>query len=430
VSRLERLGGDRVPALVAAATALTIAVGLGAKLAGVDWRTPAQPLNISLQPALSPWAALGLAVLVGSLYAARRLQRAAIGAAWFGLAGFALTLLTRLALNAIRAGPVDWYDVFVVRPHGEGTTEYLPALPALGHGVGPFLDRFDSLVPELPVHAAGNPPGLLLTMHALGIDTAQGLAALTIAIGAMATPALYALARDLFDEATARVAALLFVFVPTSLLYGATSADAMYVAPAILAAVWLVSRRTRTMLLGAAALALSSFLSYALLAIGVWAALVRWRRDGRVAALRIVLACGVAVLAFYLALYLASGFDLLAVLRATHDRYHDGIANVRPYLFYLFGSPAAFLFMLGPVAWLAARALGAGEDTAIALAVVVAVAAVGGYTKGETERIWIFLVPLACLSAARAPRAERLPAILVALTVQAILIEALFTTKW
>ena len=86
--------------------------------------------------------------------------------------------------------------------------------------------------------------------------------------------------------------------------------------------------------------------------------------------------------------------------------------------------------MLGPVAWFAARSLGARETTAIALAVVVAVAALAGFTKGETERIWIFLVPLACLAAARSLRVERLPLILVLLTAQALLIEALFATKW
>ncbi len=425
-----RLGGDRVPTLIAAATLLTIAVGLIAQAAGIDWHTRAQPLTLILRPRLSPWAVLGVAVLLASLYAAWRLFRAQVGATWFALAGFALTLLTRLALNAMRIGPPGWYEVFVVRGHGEGRTEYLPALPELERGVGRFLGHFDSLVATLPIHAAGNPPGLLLSMDALGIDTAQGLAALTIVVGAMATPALYALARQLFGETTARVTALLFVFVPTSLLYGATSADAMYVTPAMVAAACLVSRRAPVVALGAVALAIASFFSYALLAIGAWVALVRWRRDGPATALRVALLCGATVVAFYLALELISGFDVLAVLQATDRRYREGVADVRPYLFYLFGSPAAFLVMLGPVAWFAARSLGARETTAIALAVVVAVAALAGFTKGETERIWIFLVPLACLAAARSLRAERLPPVLVLLTAQALLIEALFATKW
>lgn len=426
-----RLGGDRLPALIAAGTLLTIAVGLLAKAAGVDWHTPAQPLTVLLRPRLSPWAVLAVAVLLASLYGGRRLLAADVGPIWFGLAGFALTLLTRLALNGMRSGPSGLYDVFVVRAnHGEGRTEYLPALSHLDRGVGQFLDHFDALVPTLPVHAAGNPPGLLLSMNALGIDTAQGLAALTIVVGAMATPALYALARQLFQETTARVAALLFIFVPASLLYGATSADAMYVTPATIAAACLISRRPPVVLVGAGALAIASFFSYALLAIGAWATLLRWRRDGFATALRVALLCATALVAFYAALGLISGFDVLAVLQATNERYHDGIAHLRPYLFYLFGSPAAFLVMLGPVAWFAARSLGTRETTALALAAVIAIAALAGYTKGETERIWVFLVPLACLAAARSVRAGRLPLILVLLTAQALVIEALFATKW
>jgi hypothetical protein len=425
------LASDRIPALIAAATLATIAVGLIAKAAGVDWHTPAQPLTVLLRPRLSPWAALGVAVLLAALYAGWRLFKAETGPLRFGLAGFALTLLTRLAVNGMRSGPSGWYDVFVVHAgHGEGRTEYLPALPALERGAGAFLEHFDSLVANLPVHAAGNPPGLLLSMDALGIDTAEGLAALTIVVGAMATPALYALARQLFGETTARAAALLFVFVPASLLYGATSADAMYVTPAMVAAACLISRRAPVVAIGALALALASFFSYALLAIGAWAAIVRWRRDGLATALRVALLCGTVLAAFYLALYLVSGFDLLAVLDATNRRYRDGIAHLRPYLFYLFGSPAAFLVMLGPVAWFAARSLGTREDTAIALAAVVAIAALAGFTKGETERIWIFLVPLACLAAARSLQTRRLPVVLILLTCQALLIEALFATKW
>ncbi len=419
-----------MPAAIVAGTLLTIAVGLTARAAGIRWRTPAQPLVLFWNPELSAWAAPAVLVLAASLYAALRLYRARVGPARFGLALLGLTLATRVALNSARGGPSDLYDVFVVRPVGEGRTEYLPALLAIEHGVGPFLERFHSLVATLPVHAAGNPPGLLLTMDALGIDTAQGLAALTIVVGALATPALYLLARELFEERVARRAALLFVFVPTSLLYGATSADAMYATLGVASAACLASRRWSLVALGAALLALSSFFSYPLLAIGAWAAILWWRREGIGKAARVAALCGAALLAFYLAIDLFTGFNLLEVLRATNERYHEGIARLRPYLFYLFGSPAAFLFMLGPIAWFAGRGLAARESTAIALWVVVAVSALAGYTKGETERIWIFLVPFACLAAAGWARAERLRPILVAMTVQAIAIQALFYTKW
>ncbi len=54
----------------------------------------------------------------------------------------------------------------------------------------------------------------------------------------------------------------------------------------------------------------------------------------------------------------------------------------------------------------------------------------GGYTKAETERIWLFLVPFACLAAARGLRSTRLAPVLVALAAQAFAIQVLIDTRW
>ena len=53
-----------------------------------------------------------------------------------------------------------------------------------------------------------------------------------------------------------------------------------------------------------------------------------------------------------------------------------------------------------------------------------------GYTKAETERIWLFMVPLACLSAAQSQSAGRLRLVLVLLGLQALAVELLFNTIW
>lgn len=422
--------GDLVPILVVGAALATIAVGLIARANGVNWGAPGQPLFVIYRPVLSGWELLAAAGLGAALFAALRLRRAELGPLPFAAALFGLTLLSRLALNLARRGPEDWYHVFVVRETGEGRLEYLPALSALRGGVGTFLDRFDAIVPTLPVHPSGHPPGMVLTLHWLGIDTAQGAAALVIAVGALATPVLYALARDLFDEATARTAALLFVFVPTSLLYGATSADALFATLGLPAAAGIVSSRRALVLAGAAMLAVASFYSYALLGAGAWAVLVRWRRFGLADAARVAALCAAAVVGLYLLLYATTGFDVLAAIRATEDAYREGIAGIRPYAFWLFGSPAAFVFMLGAVAWFASRALAVREVTALALAAVILVSVLGGYTKAETERIWLFLVPFACLAAARAARGTRLAPILLVLAAQALAIQVLIDTRW
>jgi methylthioxylose transferase len=419
-----------VPILVCGGALLTLAVGLAAKAAGFDWGAPAQPLVVFLRPALSTWALPAALVLAVALYAADRLRRAEVGAAGFAAATFGLTLVTRLALNVFRGGPGTLDRVFVVGRAGEGRTEYLPGLPFVNGGVGHFLSHFPEITARLPIQAEGHPPGLLLAMHYLGIDTAAGLAALTIVVGALATPLLYLLGRELTGEREARAAALLFVFVPTSLLYGATSGDALFSTLGVLAAVGLLARRPANRVLGGAALAFAAFFSYALLAVGAWAALVRWRREGIGAALRLAATIAAVLVVAYVALDLLTGFNMISAIRATDSRYREGIARLRPYAFWFFGSPAAFLLMLGPVAWFAARSLAAKEATAIALALVIAISVLAGYTKAETERIWLFLVPFACLAAARSLSARRLMPVLVGATAQAVLIEIFLFTKW
>jgi hypothetical protein len=58
--------------------------------------------------------------------------------------------------------------------------------------------------------------------------------------------------------------------------------------------------------------------------------------------------------------------------------------------------------------------------------------ALWGHTKGEVERMWQFLVPLAVVVAVRQLRAWRapLPAVAALLLVQALLVQVLFFTRW
>ena len=89
--------------------------------------------------------------------------------------------------------------------------------------------------------------------------------------------------------------------------------------------------------------------------------------------------------------------------------------------------------MLGlPIAWLGLRELARGTPEAVAIFTVLAIAAVIGFTKAETERIWLFFAPFVCLAAARAlnRRPELLVPVAAALAAQALLHEALSDTVW
>ena len=138
-----------------------------------------------------------------------------------------------------------------------------------------------------------------------------------------------------------------------------------------------------------------------------------------------------ALVVFYAALYALTGFEIGAVLRATEEVYGNSVARLRPYEFWVFGSPAAFLAFLGlPIAWYAAKAAGERHPAAVALAVVIVISAVGGFTKAETERIWLMYVPLACVAAAAVLPPRHVKLVLALLAVQTLAVELLFGTVW
>jgi methylthioxylose transferase len=405
--------------------AATVAAGLTLGRARLGVATP--PFVADWAPRLHPLATVSVLVLAAGCAGAPRLLDHRIRPAAFAGGVWALALALGLALNAARLGTTGWSAVFDLRRGGEALNEYLPGLPAIGYGVRFYLDRFAELVPSQPVNVAGHPPGPLLLVHALGIRSAGGLAELCIGAGSLTAPLTYSLARALHGDRTARVAALLVAFSPAVLLDGVTSFDYVFAALGTGAAALLVARRTQ----GGPALAVAAFFSWALLAVAAWAALVVWRRDGARDAVRLAVASAVAVLALNGALAGVYGYDPLGTLRATHAVYEHGIASTRPYAYWLIGSLVAWGVMLGPpIAAAALRGALRRDAAAVALAAVLLVAAAGGYTKAETERIWLFLVPLACVAAAPALADRRLRLVLAALVAQALAVEALFATVW
>ncbi len=283
-------------------------------------------------------------------------------------------------------------------------------------------------MPSQPVNVAGHPPGPLLLVHALGIDSAGGLAALCVGAGALTAPLTYALARALHAERTARVAALLVAFSPIVLLDGVTSFDYVFAALGTGAAALLVRRRAVS---GGIALAVAALFSWALLGVAAWAALVVALRDGARAAVAVALGCAVATAGLNLALAGIWGYDPIGTLHATAAVYDHSIASVRPYAFWVAGSVVAWGVMLGPpIAAAALRGVVRRDVAAVALAAVLAVAAIAGFTKAETERIWLFLVPSPAPPPRRCWRTGALRPILALLAAQALIVQALFATVW
>jgi hypothetical protein len=404
----------------------------------IRWRTRTQ-LGTPLPPFLMSWspnvrwpALVGLFVALGVAGAVPWAVEHLRSRVAFALLSYAGTLAVGLSVNAARRGTAGWSHVFDLSGHGsfEASREYLPALAWLESGVSHYVRHFPEILPYLPTHAKGNPPGPLVAMHLLSVTSAGSLTAVCVLVGALVSPLTYQLGRELGDERRGRQAAALAALSPSMVLFGVTSFDFVFAALAAAVACVLLARRPTVVATGCLAAGVAAFFSWILLAIPVWAALTVLRRDGpRAAAITGAAAVG-GIILVTLALAVVWGYDPAAILRTTGRIYGAGAAAHRPYAFWLVGSPAAWLAMLGaPIAWLALRALARGEPAAVGLAAVVAISALAGFTKAETERIWLPYVPLACVCAAALP-IRRLSLILGAMALQAVVIEVLFGTVW
>jgi hypothetical protein len=429
---------EALPAAGVCAAGTVVAVGLALHFGGVQLGVPLPPFVMRWEPVASElWVAVALLVLgAGVAVAPWLIDR--VRSRWlFAASAYVLALALGLALNAARVGPAGWSKVFLHGPHGsvESEFEYLLALPVLKVGIPDYLRHFAALLPLTTTHVKGNPPGPLIALHLLGIGSAAGFAWLCILVGSLCAPLAYDLGRVLGGERRGRVAGVLTAFSPCMLLFGVTSADYVFATMAVAVACMLVRPGSRWLIAGSIAAAPASFFSWLLLATPAWAAAVAARRGGWRRAAVICVACGVAVLVWNGALWTAYGYDPFSALAATHRFYLHGAATERPYAFWVFGSPAAWAVMLGPpVLWLSLRALVARDGAAVATWTLVLVAAVLGFTKAETERVWLPFVPLACVAAAAAfPErfsSLRLRAVLGGLAAQALIIEVLFFTVW
>ena len=272
--------------------------------------------------------------------------------------------------------------------------EYFADVDRVGSPVA-FLGGFVDHLAEYRIHVQGHPPGYLLVLWALdriGLGSPSVVAALEIAVGVLAIPAVLLAVREVAGSEVARAAAP-FVTVAPVAIWVATSADAFYAGVGAWAVTLLVlatGRHDRRgvvfALAGGVLLGATAFLSYGLVLLALIPVVVAARRR-RLAPILFAAAGALAVFA----LFALAGFWWFDGLAATRERYFAGVASRRPYLEFLLVNLACFLIALGPAL---AVALGRLRDRRLwllvgAALVAVAIAGLSGMSKGEVERIWL-----------------------------------------
>jgi hypothetical protein len=286
--------------------------------------------------------------------------------------------------------------------------------------------------PTLPLsrHARTHPPGGVLFLWLVRKVLGEGLMAASLAAvvaTALAVVPAVAIARRFLPEAGVAIFVALYVVAPNLVLFGATSMDGVF-ALFLLTCAWAFFRATQAndanpVLHGLHVgvwLAIATFFTWAAAAlvalfIAWWAGEVLWH-TGRGRRVAVVLGvAGVTVIASGGLLYLTTGCDLVACLKASLAFDGSMMREVRAaYADTSITNLLGFLVGSGAIAaTLATRSIGCGRDAEPAsrltttLAVTVVLLSFSTLFSRELERVWMFLTPLLLIGAAAA--LDRLP---------------------
>jgi hypothetical protein len=300
---------------------------------------------------------------------------------------------------------------------GEGSNGFYQ--PTLQYGSVELLRDFDRIRPTLPSHASTNMPGKVILIYALGLVSQRPLvlAWLVVVVSNLGGLFLYLFVRDwLDDRETALAAAILYLFVPSKLLFfpGLNAVTPVFV----LACAWLWVRLVESrrviygLALGAVAYGAVFYeptpsvmgLLFLFLTAYAW-----WLGDidlWTVVKLSVVVAVGFLVT--YGVFLILFQFDLLATLRRVaadavifnarvRRHYYPWIAQNVLDLAFGAGLCQTVLFCVVALMAVSRKTLAAGNTdgrmAALCLGTAIALLAtdLAGINRGEVVRLWIFL---------------------------------------
>jgi hypothetical protein len=298
-------------------------------------------------------------------------------------------------------------------------------IPAMLRG---FTARILDFQPDSwTTHVAGHPPGALLVF--VGLDRlglhGGGWAGMTcVLVGALVAVAVPQTVRLLGDDRAARAAVPFLVLFPGAVWIG-VSADGLFAGVTAAGIMLLAGRGWWRPVAGGVLLGLGCYLSYGLALMALPAlAVVLLRRDWRplVAAL---LGGGVVAAAFT-----AAGFDWLTGYHLVGQRYYQGLASRRPYLYWVWADLTILAVSAGPaVGAIVVRTVRSRRLLPLAALAAILAADLSGFSKAEVERIWLPFGVWLLAGAGLLPPADR-RWWLLAQAVIALLVNHLLLTTW
>ncbi|EXG81562.1 hypothetical protein [Cryptosporangium arvum] len=434
-----RSGPGAIGAVAGAALLVAGVAGWGAWLTarGVDLHlSGGQPLtgrlDVRLGPALLLPVVVGVGLIAaGPVAAARWRWPVLLAWTWAAGAGWAVSLALVDGVGALGAPLATRWEYL-------HDVDRVAAVPEF---LGTFTDHVLGGSPgfQWVTHVSGHPPGALLVfagLDRLGLSGPGWAAALCVAAGASAAPAVLVTVRSLAGADVARRVAPFVVLAPTA-LWIATSADALFCGVtswgiAALASSAAGRGRAADVRAAAGGLALGAalFLSYGLVLIGVLAVVVVAVRR-RVRPLLVGGAVVVAVVASFAAL----GFWWWDGFLTAADRVREGSAWIdRPTGYFVAVNLAAVAVCVGPAAVggltvLARGGLARASALPLTAGALVLAATASGLAKGEVERIFLPFAVWLLVAAGALPAPER-RRWLAAQAVVALAVQLGWMLKW
>ena len=409
----------------------TASVNLGA----VKFHRDVVPLYAQPQTDLSLWLLPALVVLIVFLLLCRKifLQRS-VSSTWL----FLISIGFFLAIS-VSAAMIDGYREVngrhlpaFLEPYTRTRYEYYADVPKVDQ-VGLLSFMRDYAKPELfstlSGHAQTHPPGGILFLWI--ISKLFGYNLLVASLGSVVFTSLtvipiYLLAKKLYGESIGRYTLALFLITPNFVMFTGTSMDGPFSLFPILSLYLFYKGKSaeRTIHYGfltGISLGCGILMTYSTVFIGLFFSVVMLltlivdRKEFRRILTLLLIAC-ITFIAFYLLMFLFTGFNLLEALQASIRKdkaaLGTGYETIGLYLHLSLGNLFAFLIGIGipmTTVWLrqvvrTIRDKRGGESIDIYivgyLISLLAIAFSTLFTM-EVERVWIFMAPFIVIPVAK-----------------------------
>lgn len=285
----------------------------------------------------------------------------------------------------------------------------------IGGSIRGLFEDYEEVHPYLSMHAKVHPPGpiviLWLLSYVFGREP-MGLAFGTMAFGALAIIPFYAFVKDMLGRRTALTSAALYVFVPSIVLFTATSADITFM-PITLTTLFLFWRAVHrsSVVYGVAAgvgYAFMSLTSFSLIVIGIFFGLVGLLRltsaETRVGVIKTAITMAASCFAVHVFVWYWSDFDVISVFELSRVQFDedqemlDIFSPRSPAWMWRILNPACWVFFAGiPVSvllwWRLRRPEQGTKGLFLVFALTLVVLDILYLARGEGERSAMYVFP-------------------------------------